>query len=177
MTDNNDEYDEFYDDVVGGEPPQSSPPTGYGKPPVANQFRKGTSGNRYGRPRKQDRSQNLGNFTAAMAAELSARQTVKKGGKVVKMSRAEIAASMLSQDLIHPDPKVRHRAFSIADRMNAFQNAQAFAQHLQERSESESSGGGWTPEMEERFQIIEAEFFENPVPRPKPDDKSSNIVK
>ena len=176
MTDNNDEYDEFYDDVVGGEPPQSSPPTGYGKPPVANQFRKGTSGNRYGRPRKRRQPQPSGGLMDALAVELVARQLVKRKGKPVKMSMQKIIATTLVQDTLNADPKVRHDAIKMLMKMGAFQSAEAYEEFLRKRAEIESSSSGWTADMEERFQIIEAEFFENPVPRPKGNDKASSII-
>ncbi len=173
MTDTTDEHDEFYEGSLSWEPPAPDPPTGYAKPPTKHQFKPGQSGNPSGRPRKRSQRKIPSNFTAAMAAELAIPQTVKKNGKAIIMSKVEVAASMLSQDMVHSDPKVRHRAVYLLDKMDAFQNAAAYAEHLRQLAELEASRGGWTPEMERRFQAIEADYFENVEPERESGDRRS----
>jgi hypothetical protein len=59
---------------------------GYGKPPVATQFKKGRSGNPCGRPKGAK------GFNASIKREMDKMITVREGNRVIKISKAEAAA-------------------------------------------------------------------------------------
>ena len=70
---------------------------GYGKPPKANQFPKGKSGNPSGRPRKQKTA-------AQLTEELSKRKVnVTDAGKQVRMTTLEVMVKQVGQKAMQGD--------------------------------------------------------------------------
>lgn len=170
MTDMNEVRDEYYDGLVGRDLPD---PVGYGKPPIEHQFKPGQSGNRYGRPRKRRRPDPPADLMVAVMDELNQPLSIKTGGKVVTMPCSQAIAKMLIRDMMK-DGHHRYRAVSLLARIGIFDAANSLAEirHNQEMSSSDS----WTPEMEKRFQEIEAEFFDNLDNESDDDDDASSGI-
>lgn len=79
---------------------------GYGRPPKANRFRKGQSGNPNGRPRG---SKKTAGFDQMMMAALNAPVAVKlENGQVKKISKWEAVTRGLYQDAIRGDIEASH---------------------------------------------------------------------
>ena len=70
---------------------------GYGKPPPANRFKKGGSGNPSGRPKKQK------SFVDVLGKALSREVVVKAGGKKVRRSLRELTAHQLAAKMAEGD--------------------------------------------------------------------------
>lgn len=79
---------------------------GYRRPPTANQFRKGQSGNPSGRPKGSK------SISAVIASALAERVTVNKNGKRCLISKLEAAAIQLANKAAAGD---RHAAKLIID--------------------------------------------------------------
>jgi len=62
---------------------------GYGKPPKANQYPKGVSGNAKGRPKGSK------NFKTILAKELDSHIWITEGGKKIKITKRELIAKVL----------------------------------------------------------------------------------
>ena len=73
---------------------------GYGKPPKSGQFRKGTSGNPAGRPKKGPPT-----FLHAFAKELRKKIQLKEGGKARWMAMIELIAKQYTAKAANGDTK------------------------------------------------------------------------
>lgn len=72
---------------------------GYGKPPKANRFKKGSSGNPKGRPKGKK------NFATILVEELSEKLTIKEAGKSRKVTKLEAVTKQLVTKAINGDPR------------------------------------------------------------------------
>jgi hypothetical protein len=79
--------------------PDQSNDVGYGRPPKANQYKKGQSGNPSGRPRGSK------NISAVINSALSERVTVNQNGKRHTISKLEAAATQLANKAAAGDPR------------------------------------------------------------------------
>ena len=73
--------------------------TGYRKPPRANQFKPGTSGNPKGRPKHSK------NFGTVIAEELDGRIPVTENGKPKKISKRQAIVKQVINKAVTGDPK------------------------------------------------------------------------
>jgi hypothetical protein len=83
---------------------------GYGRPPKANQFQPGTSGNPRGR-RKGSRS-----VGAVLQSILSQRLTVAERGRTRRVTRLEIMLLQLANDAARGDPRAMKLLLELNDR-------------------------------------------------------------
>lgn len=72
---------------------------GYGRPPRSGQFKKGQSGNPNGRPK------GARGVKASLKRELQSKVTIKEGGRMVKVSKAEAISKRLMASALSGDMK------------------------------------------------------------------------
>lgn len=141
---------------------------GYRRPPREHRFQPGQSGNPSGRQRPPCPA-GLGQAIFESANRI---ERVSRGGRTVKMTRFEIMAERLITQALTGNLKDLITVLNTLQRLGIYVVEEEL-QRLQLAEQERQSETGWTAEMEERFQEIEAEFFEDPVPRPKGNGKKS----
>lgn len=87
---------------------------GYRKPPKSTQFKKGRSGNPYGRPRSG--TKNINNI---IARELERKIKVTEEDETVFYSAIDIAVRQLVQKAAKGDLKAQKMLFPLIEKMNA----------------------------------------------------------
>lgn len=80
---------------------------GFGRPPIATRFQKGTSGNRKGRPRGRR------NLKSDIEAELGERIEIKAGGKTIRISKQRALVKALVVRGIKGDDRAISKAFDL----------------------------------------------------------------
>lgn len=83
---------------------------GYGKPPRANQFQAGRSGNPKGRPKAER------NFIKLVENALQRTVTVQVGGKRRRMTQMEAMAEKVVLDALKGDPKARAQVLAMLEK-------------------------------------------------------------
>src|SRR3954452_17747212 len=84
---------------------------GYKRPPVASRFSKGESGNPRGRPRGQR------NLASVLREVLGQTVTVKRGGKVGRMSKAEAVIQLLLSQAHSGDARESKAVLELTDKI------------------------------------------------------------
>lgn len=79
---------------------------GYGKPPEANRFKKGQSGNNKGRPQKSK------NTYSILSDELSRVVALKENGQEVKLTKCEAMLRHMVNKAVHGDSKAMFFVFN-----------------------------------------------------------------
>ncbi|MEX2201617.1 MAG: DUF5681 domain-containing protein [Dongiaceae bacterium] len=138
---------------------------GYGKPPVETRFKKGRSGNPYGRPRKR-KSEPVNSSNAAFLELLTQEAhrpiALRENGQPIKLSAMQAAMRALWAEAIKGKRLSQKLAFGIEREAEA------------ERRQLESSKYEWLWELKARGRRIIAECNRSgqPVPElyPHPDD-------
>jgi Family of unknown function (DUF5681) len=164
--------DEFERGALGWRPPEKPEPTGYGKPPVQHQFKPGQSGNPLGRPRKRRRVEPPGDLMAAIMHEMIEPQSIKIGGKVVKMPPSTVIAKQLVADMMK-DSASRYRMVKLFGEMGILHAADSLDE--MRRIQESTSEDEWTADLEAAYQAIEAMFSEDGQDPLDPDDTSSGV--
>lgn len=95
--------------------------TGYKKPPTANQFKKGSSGNPTGRPKGRL------NVATVIEQALTTLVTVNEGGRRVKRSKFGVAMTQLANQAASGDLQATRMILGIAPQWAA----EATAAHIQ----------------------------------------------
>ena len=143
------------DGVVAGEGPSADYAVGYGKPPKANQFKAGKSGNPKGRTKEKK------GFHASLALELSSKITVVENGVRKSMTKGDAAAKRAVEKALKGDlPSIRfvaevERSFALTVAIESAVQAEAAAQDLPSESEAEmlaffaqaARAGRWGPDV------------------------------
>lgn len=92
---------------------------GYGKPPKATQFRKGTSGNRNGRPKGSR------NFASDVDEILATTMTISEQGHRRKISTQLAALMRLREKALKGDARALERLLAMADQRSLEKEAQS----------------------------------------------------
>ena len=100
----------------------SSYDVGYGKPPVAAQFKPGKSGNPKGRPRGSR------NLNAIIAEVLSAKIKIREGEKVRHVTRIEALARKQLEAGLKGDQKAIQTCFRIAKELGLMEQPESAPQ-------------------------------------------------
>ena len=152
------------------EPPfvEHREPVGYKKPPKKNQFKPGQSGN----PKGHRKAPVPVGLARAMAESLNKSEMVSRGGRRVRMSRTEILAERAVAAAMTGPVKDMKIVIEMLQRVGAYAVEEEL-KRIRDADEVRTNALLWTPEMEKRFQEIEADFFENVEPKPEPDDTRS----
>ena len=91
--------------------------TGYRRPPVANQFRKGTSGNPKGRPKGAT------NFKTDVLKMLESPVPLERNGKIREVTTQKAFLLRLREHALKGHPGLLHRALDLAFTFNNEQGA------------------------------------------------------
>src|SRR3954452_8416288 len=98
--------------IAADKRPDADNQIGYKRPPVASRFRKGESGNPRGR-RKGQR-----NLSSVLREVLGQTVTVKRGGKVERMSKAEALSKLLLSQAHGGDARASKAVLELTDKIS-----------------------------------------------------------
>jgi hypothetical protein len=110
-------------DVPGGEPAPAQAPepdsgndyeVGYGRPPVATRFRKGSSGNPGGRPKGSR------NIASILKCELDRKIVVKEGGRPCKRTKREVLIAQQVNAAAKGDTRSAHAVLELIEKTEGF---------------------------------------------------------
>ncbi len=91
---------------------------GYGKPPKTSQWKPGQSGNPLGKKKKIKAAPPLASL---FADELSETIEVKNAGEIQKLSKAQVLATTVINQLIKASPKDQPKLFQMLDKLGVFE--------------------------------------------------------
>lgn len=134
---------------------------GYGRPPKEHQFQPGQSGNPAGRRLPPGPA----GLSEALLQNAYKTERVQKGRRTVYMTRIAFIADRLITLAMMGSIKDMDTVVKMLQRLGVYDVEQEL-RRIADVEESRKSEQGWTPDMERRFQAIEADFFENVEPRP-----------
>jgi hypothetical protein len=100
---------------------------GYGKPPEQTKFKKGQSGNPYGRPKGSR------NLKTLINRELNTTITIEQAGKKRKIRRKDALVKSLVNDALKGRDRPREKVFDYVDRAETLDDAGPSQSELAER--------------------------------------------